>query len=96
VIYRIKEHQIELLSLAVDEKQRRTGVATSLLRRVMAKLSATQKKIKTRVSDICLDGQLFLRELGFVCVGIDKKAEEGCLREEYRMVFRWEWVGCNG
>ncbi len=84
VVYRLHRARIEILNLAVDPRERRRGVGTQLVGRLVQKLSAGRRRsITAKVRERNVAAQLFLRSCGFraVCVlhGAYDAGEDGYL-----------------
>jgi ribosomal-protein-alanine N-acetyltransferase len=70
-LYEICKVRLHLLHLAVHPAHRRQGVATQLLRRVQAKLSADRRALlSVVVGDDNFPAQNFFRSLGFRAVQV--------------------------
>lgn len=70
-IYELHKNRIEILTMAVDPKHQRCGIATAMVAKLRSKLSAERRnRIEYKVSEWNDAGIMFLRDAGFeaVCV----------------------------
>lgn len=91
VVYRLHRARIEILNLAVDPRERRRGVGTQLVGRLVQKLSTGRRRSLTaKVRERNVAAQLFLRSRGFraVCVlhGAYDAGEDGYLMRFERLI----------
>lgn len=75
VIYQIICEKLILLNLTISTSFHRQGFGTQLMEKMKQKLKYGRHKILIDVNEYNLDAQLFLRNCGFVCVGIKKKED---------------------
>jgi ribosomal-protein-alanine N-acetyltransferase len=71
VFYELHKNRLAIHNLAVAPDLWRRGIGTALVKKLLVKLSANRRdRITMGVGERNLRGHLFLRSLGFRCVGI--------------------------
>lgn len=91
MIYQLRKRKIVLISLAVDPEHRLRGVGMQMIARLVGKMpGGNYEKLQTGVHETNLGGQLFLRTLGFRCVGISEEEDHG--DKHYLFEFRREFL----
>ncbi len=90
MVYELHKSSIGVLNFAVHRKAWRQGIGTSMIEKLVKKLSPQRRRnVVLRVREANLDGQLFFRSCGFVATGIDADyyvTEAGLPESAYRMV----------
>lgn len=71
--YKNCKKSIKIMELAVSSEFRRKGVATELVRSILAKTDLTRKTVESMVPEELLDMQCMYRKLGFVAKIIRSK-----------------------
>lgn len=89
MVYALFAKRIEIRNFAVDPDQRRRGVGTQLIDKLIGKLSTNARtRMTMEVRDGNLGGQLFLRDMGFkaalVMHGYYEDTDEDCYLFQYR------------
>ena len=71
MVYELYRDRIELINFAVRPRSQRLGVGAALIERLKSKLDPQKRsKIVCELRERNLDGQLFFRQAGFICVSI--------------------------
>jgi len=71
MVYELHKTRIELLNFAVRSRSQRLGVGSALIEKLKSKLAHERRnKISLELRERNLDGQLFLRQVGFKCTSI--------------------------
>jgi ribosomal-protein-alanine N-acetyltransferase len=71
MVYELHKTRIELLNFAVRPRSQRLGVGSALIEKLKSKLAYERRnKISLELRERNLDGQLFLRQVGFKCTSI--------------------------
>ena len=71
MVYELHRDRIELINFAVRPRSQRLGVGAALIERLKSKLDPQKRsKIVCELRERNLDGQLFFRQAGFICVSI--------------------------
>jgi len=68
VVYQLHPDRLEMLNLTVNPKVRRKSIGRHMVKNLKSKLSEHKRSmIEMTVRESNLDGQLFLRAMGFEC-----------------------------
>jgi ribosomal-protein-alanine N-acetyltransferase len=74
VVYRLHSDCVEILDLAVDSSWRREGVGTQIIAKIVERLLlGVRVRLVLRVRESNLDGQRFLRSVGFVAIKVERE-----------------------
>lgn len=87
ILYRVEKKHIWLTTIAVHPEYRRQGYASLLLAALMPE-SAEKSKIRTVINDRWLNVHLFLKQVGFKAVSIERNffgPDQDGYRFEYRI-----------
>lgn len=88
IVYELHTASVHLLNLAVAEKNRRQGIATTLVETLRKKLHPDRRsKIVLGVRESNLEAQLFFRSLGFRAVQIVRDYYDDTTDDCYRMTY---------
>jgi ribosomal-protein-alanine N-acetyltransferase len=79
--------KVKIIYLVVDESNRRNGVGRVLMEFVTSKLNKKRSKIELSLSEYNLDGQLFLKSMGFRAVSVVAMADGS---SDYKFRYRLE------
>jgi GNAT superfamily N-acetyltransferase len=100
---RVEGEDLRIFDICVEPELRRQRVGTRIFSTILGKVLASMrvKRMVLNVDERNLDGQLFLRRLGFVAskilpcvpegVELHEAKRAGNYREVYEMIFRPEW-----
>lgn len=89
MLYGLELRVVRLLNFAVDYDFRRQGIGTAMVRQLQGKLSANRRnRIRLKISESNLDGQLFFKSLGFVATGVEHGAYTQTDEDAIDMVYR--------
>ena len=73
MVYSLHKHRLDLLRLAVHPDQRRGGVGTQMVQKLIGKLASHRRTaITAAVPETSLDALLFLRALGFKAERVER------------------------
>ena len=86
MLYQLQEGAIEVLHLAVCPRRRRQGIGRRMIDRLRETWSERRPRLTLRVDERSLPCQLWLRSLGFRCVGV----ERGGSGDHDAYAFEWE------
>ena len=90
MIYELYKNRIHVLNFAVGSEHRRRGVASQMVAKLVAKLSAQRRnRILLEVRETNLDAQLFFRESGFRAVSVLRDYYEDTPEDAYVMQYRY-------
>lgn len=85
MLYALHKKQLELINFAVEPRWQRLGVGTAMIDKLKNKLDAQRRdRMRFSVQETNLEGQLFLRAMGFKCVRIEDHDGETCYTFDYR------------
>lgn len=71
MIYELHKNRLHILNFAVDSQHRRTGVGSTMIDRLVLKLSPQRRpRILLEVRETNLDSQLFFKAMGFRAVSV--------------------------
>lgn len=88
LVYEARRKSIRLLSCAVAESERRSGVGSFLLRELAARFGATRSEIVCFVRERNVPAQLFLRRQGFRAQWIKRSFYSSAEEDAYQMTWR--------
>ena len=92
MFYELHKNHIQLINLAISPSDRRTGIASGLLLRLISKMSPDRRNmITTQIRESNLAAQLFFRASGFISSKIIGQCFDGTDESAYEMVFRHGW-----
>lgn len=78
--------KIKVVSLVVEESQRRKGVGRSMMGLLLSKLNGKRNKAELSVSEYNLGAQLFLRSVGFKAVSV---LQDNSGASDYKFMYRF-------
>ena len=89
MIYELHKAKLAILNFSVHPEHRRYGVGRKMMSKLQSKLSAERRnRIVADITETNLDGQLFLRDMGFRAIDILKgHFDDGS--DAYKMVHRY-------
>lgn len=71
MIYELHKHHLELLKLVVDPQFRHRGLGSTMIRKLQYKLNSHKRTaLVVNVRETNLQGQIFLKELGFIATNV--------------------------
>lgn len=88
LVYETRRHSIRLLSCAVEESERRSGVGSALLYELMGRPGATRTEIACFVRERNVAAQLFLRKIGFCAQWVSRRFYSAAEEDAYRMSWK--------
>lgn len=88
VVYEARRNSVRLLSCAVVESERRSGVGSFLLHQLADRLGKNRSQIVCIVRERNVTAQLFLRSLGFRAQWINRRFYSSAEEDAYRMTWR--------
>jgi ribosomal-protein-alanine N-acetyltransferase len=91
MIYELHKDELRILNLAVAPEVRRSGIGSTMVNRLIAKLTEQRRRVVSAVIDERnLDGQLFLSACGLQAVEL-LKGHYGIIGEPDRDAIRFEY-----
>lgn len=88
MVYELHKNRLHLLNFAVHPKYRRSGVGSSMVDKLIGKLSPDRRsRITLEVRETNLDAQLFFQAMGFRAVAILPEFFADCGEDAYS--FEW-------
>lgn len=92
MVYELQKHTLKILNFAVHESFRHRGVGRQMVRKLASKLSEDRRsRISVMVRESNLDGCLFFKAVGFVCVQTIRQPYEETEEDGYEFSFRYGW-----
>ncbi len=89
MIYELHKNRLHVLNFAVHPEFRRRGVATTMVRKLIGKLSVQRRnRILLEVRETNLGAQLFFREAGFRAISLLRDFYEETAEDAYLMQYR--------
>jgi [ribosomal protein S18]-alanine N-acetyltransferase len=93
MIYELHKNRLHVLNFAVRPEFRRRGVGTSMIRKLIGKLSDQRRnRILLEIRETNLDAQLFFRACGFRAISVLREFYEDSPEDAYLMQFRYRGV----
>jgi [ribosomal protein S18]-alanine N-acetyltransferase len=93
MIYELHKQRLHVLNFAVAARFRRTGVASQMATKLIAKLSTQRRsRILLEVRETNLAAQLFFRSAGFRAVSVLRSFYEDTPEDAYLMQYRYRAV----
>jgi [ribosomal protein S18]-alanine N-acetyltransferase len=90
MVYELHKNRIHVLNFAVAEDQRRSGVGSQMIAKLIAKLSAQRRtRVVLEVRETNLAAQLFFRENGFRAVSVLRAYYDDTPEDAYMMQYRY-------
>lgn len=90
MIYELNKTRIHVLNFAVAAGERRLGVGTQMIAKLIGKLSVQRRsRITLEVRETNLAAQLFFRENGFRAVSVLRSFYDDTPEDAYLMQFRY-------
>jgi len=90
MIYELHKNRLHILNFAVHPEFRRRGVATSMVRKLIGKLSPQRRnRILLEIRETNLSAQLFFREAGFRAISVLREFYEDTPEDAYLMQYRY-------
>lgn len=88
LIYERRNRTVRLLSCAVLDTERRSGVGSALLRELAEEFGASRSEIVSFVRERNVVAQVFLRSVGFRAQWINRRYYSSADEDAYRMTWR--------
>ncbi|MBQ9371734.1 MAG: GNAT family N-acetyltransferase [Thermoguttaceae bacterium] len=88
VAYELRRDSIRLLSCAIAEPERRRGLGSALVERLISRLGGRRSEIACLVRERNLPAQLFLRRLGFRSHWVARRFYTSAPEDAYRMTYQ--------
>lgn len=90
MIYELHKNRLHILNFAVHPNFRRRGIARSMVRKLIGKLSQQRRnRILLEIRETNLDAQLFFREAGFRAISVLRDFYEDTTEDAYLMQYRY-------
>ena len=90
MIYELHKNRLHILNFAVHPEFRRHGVAASMVRKLIGKLSPQRRnRILLEIRETNLSAQLFFREAGFRAISVLREFYEDTPEDAYLMQYRY-------
>lgn len=90
MIYELHKNRLHILNFAVHPEFRRRGVAGSMIRKLIGKLSPQRRnRILLEIRETNLAAQLFFREAGFRAISVLREFYEDTPEDAYLMQYRY-------
>jgi len=90
MIYELHKNRLHILNFAVHPEFRRRGVAASMIRKLVGKLSPQRRnRILLEIRETNLAAQLFFREAGFRAISVLRDFYEDTPEDAYLMQYRY-------
>lgn len=91
MLYRLEKKHIHVIDLAVDPRFRRRGVGTQMVDKLKGKLAPDRRtRLAMTARETNLDGQLFLRKMGFRATAVERQSFEDSKEDGYVMEYGLE------
>ncbi len=72
MVYELEKNNIKIFRFIVASCQRRQGVGTEMIKKLIAKLSSARRySISISVPETCLGMQLFFKQMQFTAIGVN-------------------------
>jgi len=91
MLYEIYGNRLQICRLAVDPDHRRQGVASGLVKKLIARLNNRRGEIVTVLRESNLEGQLFYQKMGFIATGTLRRHFTDTDEDGYRFIYRLGW-----
>jgi ribosomal-protein-alanine N-acetyltransferase len=93
MIYELHKTRLHILNFAVHPEYRRRGVGTSMVQKLISKLSHQRRnRILLEVRETNLSAQLFFREEGFRAISVLRDFYDDTTEDAYLMQYLYEPV----
>ncbi|MCC7087411.1 MAG: ribosomal protein S18-alanine N-acetyltransferase [Pirellulales bacterium] len=93
MIYELHKSRLHILNFAVGARDRRSGVATEMVNKLIGKLSAQRRnRILLEIRETNLAAQLFFRSAGFKAVSVLRGFYEDTPEDAYLMQYRYRGI----
>ncbi|MEM7478880.1 MAG: ribosomal protein S18-alanine N-acetyltransferase [Planctomycetota bacterium] len=90
MIYELHKNRLHLLNFAVAPVCRRESVGSSMVEKLVSKLSVERRsRIMLEVRETNLDAQLFFKDLGFRAISVLRDYYEDTTEDAYLMQYRY-------
>lgn len=90
MIYELHKSRLHILNFAVEAQQRRRGVGTQMVRKLISKLSPQRRsRVMLEIRETNLPAQLFFRTLGFRAVSVLRNFYDDTPEDAYLMQYRY-------
>ena len=90
MIYELHKNRLHLLNIAVDPSFHRQGVGSAMISKLTGKLSMHRRnRIMLEIRETNLEGQMFLKSLGFQAASILKSFYDDSAEDAYLMQYRY-------
>jgi ribosomal-protein-alanine N-acetyltransferase len=91
MIYELHKNRLHILNFAVHPDFRRRHVGTSMVRKLIGKLSQQRRnRILLEIRETNLDAQLFFRDLDFRAISVLRDFYDDTTEDAYLMQFRYQ------
>lgn len=88
LVYETRRSSVRLLSCAVLESARRSGIGAFLMRELASRMDESRSEVVCMVRERNVAAQLFLRSLGFRAQWINRKFYSSAEEDAYRMTWK--------
>jgi ribosomal-protein-alanine N-acetyltransferase len=93
MIYELHKNRLHVLNFAVRPEFRRRGVGTSMMRKLIGKLSEQRRnRILLEIRETNLDAQLFFRDCNFRAISVLRAFYEDSPEDAYLMQYRYRGI----
>lgn len=94
MVYALHKHRLNVLNFAVHPDCRFKGVGRAMVKKLIDKLSNDRRsQIAMNVREANLDGQLFLKAMGFKCVGVIHDLYDDSPKDAFDFRYRYSSGG---
>jgi ribosomal-protein-alanine N-acetyltransferase len=96
MIYELHKNRLHVLNFAVRPEFRRRGVGTSMMRKLIGKLSEQRRnRILLEIRETNLDAQLFFRDCDFRAISVLREFYEDSPEDAYLMQYRYRGIAAE-
>ena len=93
MIYELHKNRLHVLNFAVRLEFRRRGIGTSMMRKLIGKLSEQRRnRILLEIRETNLDAQLFFRDCNFRAISVLREFYEDNPEDAYLMQYRYRGI----
>ena len=90
MIYELHKNRLHILNFAVCPDFQRRGIGTSMVRKLIGKLSPQRRnRILLEIRETNLNAQLFFREAGFRAISVLRDFYDDTIEDAYLMQYRY-------